>query len=47
MPAIGEEGQTDWQAQELNVPLIAFASSPHPGALGKTFSLIHVDQPHV
>jgi alpha-mannosidase len=38
---------TDWQAQELNVPLIAFASSSHPGALGKTFSLLHVDQPNV
>jgi alpha-mannosidase len=41
------KGRTDWQAQELNVPLIAFASSPHAGELGKTFSLIHVDRPDV
>ncbi len=41
------KGQTDWQAQELTVPLVAFTSSSHAGQLGKTFSLIHVDQPHV
>ncbi len=41
------KGDTDWQAQELNAPLIAFSSSSHPGALGKTFSLLHVDQRHV
>ena len=33
---------TDWQAQRLNAPLIAFATSKHAGALGKVFSLIHV-----
>ena len=32
--------QTDWQAQRLNQPLIAFQSSKHPGRLGKTFSIL-------
>jgi alpha-mannosidase len=40
-------GDTDWQAQELDAPLIAFASASHPGALGKSFSFLHVDQHHV
>ncbi len=34
--------QTDWQAQRLNQPLIAFESPKHQGALGKNFSLLHV-----
>jgi alpha-mannosidase len=34
--------QTDWQAYRLNQPLIAFESPKHPGALGKSFSLLHV-----
>jgi alpha-mannosidase len=32
--------QTDWHAQRLNQPLIAFESSKHPGPLGKTFSIM-------
>ncbi|HEX5832527.1 MAG TPA: glycoside hydrolase family 38 C-terminal domain-containing protein [Pyrinomonadaceae bacterium] len=32
--------QTDWHAQRLNQPLIAFQSSKHPGRLGKTFSIM-------
>jgi alpha-mannosidase len=39
--------QTDWQAQRLNAPLIAFGTSAHEGALGKTFSLVAVDNPRV
>ena len=35
--------QTDWQAQRLNQPLIAFESSKHPGRLGKTFSILRVN----
>jgi alpha-mannosidase len=42
-----QHGDTDWQAQRLNAPLIAFQSSPHPGALGKTFSFLRVDSEHV
>ena len=39
--------QTDWQAQRLNQPLIAFASSRHAGALGKEFSLLSVDNSRI
>lgn len=41
------DAQTDWQAQRLNDPLIAFATSAHPGALGKTFSLLKVSNPRI
>ena len=40
-------GKTDWQAQRLNAPLIAFQSTNHPGALGKSFSFLRVDNNHV
>jgi alpha-mannosidase len=33
-------GGTDWHAYRLNQPLMAFASSKHPGFLGKSFSLL-------
>ena len=39
--------QTDWQAQRLNQPLIAFQSSKHPGRLGKTFSILKVNNNRV
>ena len=39
--------QTDWQAQRLNQPLIAFQSSKHPGRLGKTFSILRVNNDRV
>ena len=39
--------QTDWQGYRLNQPLIAFESPKHPGALGKTFSLMHVNNSRV
>ena len=32
------DAQTDWQAQRLNAPLIAFQTSKHEGPLGRTFS---------
>ncbi|HMD86905.1 MAG TPA: glycoside hydrolase family 38 C-terminal domain-containing protein [Terriglobia bacterium] len=41
------QGNTDWQAQRLNAPLIAFESAHHAGALGKGFSFLHVDSNHV
>jgi alpha-mannosidase len=40
-------GKTDWQAQRLNAPLIAFQSASHSGVLGKSFSFLHVDSDHV
>jgi alpha-mannosidase len=39
--------QTDWHAQRLNQPLIAFESSKHLGALGKTFSILRTNTSRV
>ncbi|MEN3326584.1 MAG: alpha-mannosidase [Acidobacteriota bacterium] len=39
--------QTDWHAQRLNQPLIAFKSARHPGTLGKTFSMLHTNSSRV
>jgi alpha-mannosidase len=39
--------QTDWQAQRLNQPLIAFQSSKHAGRLRKTFSILRVNNNRV
>ena len=39
--------QTDWQAQRLNAPLFAFETSKHDGALGRTFSLVKVNNPRI
>jgi alpha-mannosidase len=41
------EGQTDWQGQRLNDPLIAFETAKHPGALGREFSLVKVSNSRV
>jgi alpha-mannosidase len=41
------DAQTDWQAQRLNAPLIAFETSKHDGALGKSFSLLNVSNPRI
>ena len=41
------ESQTDWQAQRLNAPLIAFQASKHAGVLGKEFSLLKVSNPRI
>jgi alpha-mannosidase len=48
----GHEGdwrtsQTDWQAYRLSDPLIAFATVKHPGTLGKSFSLLHLNNPRI
>ena len=39
--------QSGWQALRLNQPLIAFEAPKHAGVLGKQFSLLSVDNPHV
>ena len=39
--------QTDWQAQRLNQPLIAFQSTRHAGRLGKTFSILRLNSDRV
>ncbi len=41
------QGETDWQAQRLNQPLMAFESPKHAGALGKSFSLLRVSNSRV
>ncbi len=41
------EAQTDWQAERLNDPLVAFATSSHAGALGREFSLLKVSNPRI
>jgi alpha-mannosidase len=41
------QSQTDWQAQRLNDPLIAFEATPHAGRLGKEFSLLKVSNPRI
>ncbi len=41
------KSQTDWQAQRLNDPLIAFEASKHAGALGREFSLLKVSNPRI
>ncbi|HKO19231.1 MAG TPA: glycoside hydrolase family 38 C-terminal domain-containing protein, partial [Acidobacteriaceae bacterium] len=42
-----QQAQTDWQAYRLNDPLMAFQTTKHPGALGKSFSLIQVNNPRI
>jgi len=39
--------QTDWHAQRLNQPLIAFESAKHAGPLGKTFSILRTNSTRV
>lgn len=39
--------QSYWQAFRLADPLMAFATTNHPGALGTSFSLLHINNPHV
>jgi alpha-mannosidase len=41
------QSQTDWQAQRLNDPLIAFETAKHAGALGREFSLLKVSNPQI
>ncbi|MGC2657219.1 MAG: glycoside hydrolase family 38 C-terminal domain-containing protein [Bryobacteraceae bacterium] len=41
------DGQTDWQAERLNQPLIAFETTKHAGALGHEFSLLKVSNPRI
>ena len=39
--------QTDWQAYRLSTPLVAFTTTKHAGALGRSFSLVTVNNPHI
>ena len=40
-------GQSDWQGLRLNQPLIAFDAPKHMGALGKSFSLVKINDSRV
>ena len=42
-----EQAQTDWQAYRLSDPLIAFQTTEHSGPLGKTFSLLQLDNSRI
>jgi len=42
-----QKGETNWQGMRLNQPLIAFQSPAHDGPLGKSFSLLSVNNRHV
>jgi alpha-mannosidase len=41
------QAQTDWQAYRLSDPLMAFQTTEHPGTLGKTLSLMHLNNSRV
>jgi alpha-mannosidase len=41
------QGQTDWQAWRLNQPLIVFETDKHPGALGRKFSLLRINNTRI
>jgi alpha-mannosidase len=41
------KAQTDWQAERLHNPLIAFQTVKHKGALGKSFSLVHLNNSRI
>jgi alpha-mannosidase len=38
---------TDWQAYRLDTPLVAFETEKHAGTLGKSFSLIRINNPRI
>ncbi len=41
------DAQTDWQAERLNAPLVAFQTLRHAGTLGRNFSLLKVSNPRI
>jgi alpha-mannosidase len=41
------QAQTDWQGYELSSPLIAFETEKHSGTLGRSFSLVTVNNPRI
>jgi alpha-mannosidase len=41
------EAETDWQGYEFNQPLLVFQASKHDGPLGKSFSLVQIDNPRI
>ncbi|TAN24061.1 MAG: alpha-mannosidase [Acidobacteria bacterium] len=41
------QSDTEWQAYRLNVPLFAFTAPRHSGRLGRSFSLLRLNNPRV
>ena len=41
------EAQTDWQGYRLNDPMMPFTATRHPGELGKSLSLMHIDNSRI
>jgi len=41
------DAETDWQAERLNAPLVAFETAKHAGPQGRLFSLLKVNNPRV
>jgi alpha-mannosidase len=41
------QARTDWQAWRLSDPLIAFQTTEHTGPLGKTYSLLHLNNSRI
>jgi alpha-mannosidase len=41
------QAQTDWQAYRLSDPLIAFQATEHTGGLGKSISLLHLNNSRI
>lgn len=41
------QARTDWQAERLNQPLVAFQSSKHDGTLGRSLSMLRVSNDRV
>jgi alpha-mannosidase len=41
------KGKSDWQAARLGQPLFVFRTTPHPGQLGRSFSLLHLSSDDV
>ncbi len=41
------QSQTDWEAYRLSTPLVAFTTERHEGALGRSFSLVSIDNPRI
>jgi len=46
-PSDWKEARTDWQGQRLSQPMLAFETAGHPGKLGKSFSLVKVNNDRV
>jgi alpha-mannosidase len=46
-PGDWRAAQTDWQAYRLSDPLIAFQTAKHNGPLGKSFSLVHLNNSRI